>query len=60
MLVVSPCLAPGHIGALGARGKNNVLVSTMWALKRLTEAQLAAFDSLVVMNPDASLDPEVS
>ena len=41
MLVVSPCLAPGRIGALGARGKSNVLVSTMWALKTLTEAQLA-------------------
>ena len=60
ILVVSPFVTPGRAGALGARGKGNVLVSTIGALSTLTATQLDAFDSVLVMNPDASLDPEAT
>ncbi len=60
ILVVSPFLTPGRVGALGARGTENVLVSTIGALATMSPKDLARFDSVMVMRPDATFDTEAT
>lgn len=60
ILVVSPFLTSGRVGALGARGKQNVLVSTIGALTALPACDLESFDSVMTLRPDATFDTEAT